>query len=159
MSGPTPALRPATAADVAELVRLRRLMMAAMEVPDEPTWERACAEFLTASLAEGTTGAVVADDPERAGRLVACGVGTVAARLPGPATPNGRYGYIASMVTDERWRGRGLATGIVLALLGWFEGIGVHRVDLHASAQGEPIYRALGFTESAFPELRWRRAH
>jgi len=44
MSGPTPALRPATAADVAELVRLRRLMMAAMEVPEEPTWERACAE-------------------------------------------------------------------------------------------------------------------
>jgi GNAT superfamily N-acetyltransferase len=158
MTAPTPALRPATAADVAELVRLRKVMMDAMGVPEEPTWERACAEFLAASLAEGTTGAVVADDPDRAARLVAGGVGTVAVRLPSPMTPNGCYGYIASMVTEEPWRGRGLATGIVLGLLDWFAGVGVHRVDLHASAQGEPVYRALGFTESTYPELRWRRA-
>ena len=159
MTAPTPALRRATAADVDELVRLRKVMMDTMGVPEEPTWERTCAEFLTGSLAQGTTGGVVADDPDGAGRLVACGVGTVALRLPGPMTPNGRYGYISSMVTEVPWRGRGLATGIVLGLLDWFDGLGVHRVDLHASAQGEPVYRALGFTEGAYPELRWRRAH
>ncbi len=160
MGEPTPALRLATAADVAELVRLRKLMMDAMGAPTgDPAWERACHEFLAASLAEGTTGAVVAGDPGEPGRLVACGVGTVAQRLPGPMAPNGRYGYIASMVTEEAWRGRGLATGIVRGLLDWFAGVGVRRVDLHASAQGEPIYRALGFTESPYPELRWRRAH
>ncbi len=159
MSAPTPALRPAAASDVAELVRLRKVMMESMGVPEEPTWEQACADFLTETLAEGTTGAMVADDPDRAGRLVACGVGTVAVRLPGPMTPNGRFGYIASMVTEEAWRGRGLATGIVLGLLDWFASVGVHRVDLHASPHGEPIYRALGFEESAYPELRWRRAH
>jgi GNAT superfamily N-acetyltransferase len=134
-------------------------MMAVMEVPDEPTWEQACAEFLTASLAEGTTGAVVADDPDRAGRLVACGCGHGGRAPARPGDAQRPLRLHASMVTEERWRGRGLATGIVLALLDWFEGIGVHRVDLHASARGEPIYRALGFTESAFPELRWRRAH
>ena len=160
MSRPTPDLRPATAADVAELVRLRKLMMHAMGAPTgDPGWERACHEFLATSLAEGTTGAVVADDPGLHGRLVACGVGTVAQRLPGPMAPSGRYGYIASMVTVEAWRGRGLATGIVVRLLDWFAGIGVQRVDLHASAEGEPIYRALGFAESPYPELRWRRAH
>jgi GNAT superfamily N-acetyltransferase len=157
MTAPTPAIRPATTADVAELVRLRRLMMDALDVPAEPTWERACAEFFTETLADSTTGVVVADDPDQPGRLVACGVGTVSRRPPGPNTPNGRYGYISSMVTEEPWRGRGLARAIVQALLDWFAGIGVHRVDLHASAQGAPIYRALGFAEGDFPELRWRR--
>jgi GNAT superfamily N-acetyltransferase len=159
MSAPPPAIRPATAADVAELVRLRRVMLDALGAPGAEPWEDECARFLTASFADGTAGAVVADDPATPGRLVACGVGTVARRLPGPANPDGRYGYIASMVTEEAWRGRGLAGAIVRGLLDWFDGIGVHRVDLHASAQGEPVYRALGFTESAFPELRWRGAH
>jgi GNAT superfamily N-acetyltransferase len=159
MSLPTPALRPATADDVAEVVRLRKLMLDVLGAPGAEPWEQECARFLTASLADGTAGAVVAEDPGAPGRLVACGVGTVTRRLPGPANPEGRYGYIASMVTEEAWRGRGLATGIVQGLLDWFAGIGVHRVDLHASAQGEPVYRALGFTESAFPELRWRGAH
>jgi GNAT superfamily N-acetyltransferase len=153
-----PALRLATADDVTELVRLRRVMMAALHTPAEPTWERACAEFFTETLADGTTGVVVADDPDQPGRLVACGVGTVSRRPPGPNTPNGRYGYISSMVTEEAWRGRGLARAIVESLLDWFAGIGVHRVDLHASAQGEPIYRSLGFAEGEYPELRWRRA-
>jgi GNAT superfamily N-acetyltransferase len=159
MSAPTPAVRPATAADVAELVRLRGVMLDALGAPGAGPWEAECALFLAAAFADGTAGAVVADDPGTRGRLVACGVGTVTRRLPGPANPDGRYGYIASMVTEEPWRGRGLAGAIVQALLDWFGGIGVDGVDLHASAQGEPVYRALGFTESAFPELRWRRAH
>ena len=35
---------------------------------------------------------------------------------------------------------------------------GIRSVDLHASAQGEPIYRAAGFTENDQPALRWRSA-
>jgi predicted GNAT family acetyltransferase len=89
---------------------------------------------------------------------VACGIGTIVRRLPGPNTPDGRYGYIASMVTEENWRGRGLAAGIVVGLLEWFGRRQVHAVDLHASAAGEPIYRRLGFADAQFPELRWRRS-
>jgi predicted GNAT family acetyltransferase len=60
------------------------------------------------------------------------------------------------MVTEHAWRGLGLATRIVAELLAWFTARDVHKVDLHASAAGEPIYRRLGFADAQFPELRWR---
>ena len=156
---PLPDLRLATPADVAELVRLRALMMEALDEPPEPTWRAACTAFLAAALADGRAGAVVAPDPgdPARARLVACGVGTVVERLPGPNTPDGRYGYIASMVTEAPWQGRGLATGIVSGLIAWFGARGIHKVDLHASVHGESIYRRLGFTTGGYPELRWRR--
>ena len=154
-----PAPRLASPADVDELVRLRELMMGMLGElgePPERTWRDACAAYLHTALVTGDAGALVVDDPTTPGRLVACGVGTVTQRLPGPRTPNGRYGYIASMVTEVEWQGRGLATAIVGGLLDWFRSRGIHKVDLHATAHGEPIYRALGFAEGAFPELRWR---
>jgi GNAT superfamily N-acetyltransferase len=155
---PAPGLRLGTLDDIAELVRLRGVMMDALAVADEPTWAAACAAYLHEALADESSGAVVADDPCEPGRLVACGIGTIVRRLPGPNTPDGRYGYIASMVTEENWRGRGLAAGIVVGLLEWFGRRQVHAVDLHASAAGEPIYRRLGFADAQFPELRWRRS-
>ncbi|HZM31182.1 MAG TPA: GNAT family N-acetyltransferase [Acidimicrobiales bacterium] len=159
MAAETRAPRLATTADVDELVRLRALMMGMLGElgePPEPTWRDACTAFLHDALATGDAGALVVDDPIVPGRLVACGVGTVTRRLPGPRTPDGRYGYIASMVTEAAWQGRGLATAIVAGLLHWFRDQGIDKVDLHATAHGEPIYRALGFAEGAFPELRWR---
>jgi GNAT superfamily N-acetyltransferase len=149
-------LRLATVDDIDELVRLRRVMMDALAVPDEPTWAGRCAAFLRDGFADGTATAAVADAPGTAGRLVACGIGTIIRRPPGPDTPNGLYGYIASMVTEPGWRSRGLATGIVSELLAWFTARDVRKVDLHASAEGEPIYRRFGFTDAEFPELRWR---
>lgn len=149
----TPPLRLATPADVDELVRLRRVMLDALGAGEGAAWEDACAAFLRETLAAGTAAAVVADDPEAPGRLVACGVGTIDRRLPAPRNPDGLHGYIASMVTEPAWRGRGLAAGIVEELLAWLGERGVYRVDLHASRDGEPIYRRLGFTESPFPEL------
>ncbi|HKY68806.1 MAG TPA: GNAT family N-acetyltransferase [Acidimicrobiales bacterium] len=163
-----PPLRLATADDVDELVRLRRVMMGALEVCDEPTWALACADFLRRTLADGSAAAVVAGDPgavpsgsaaadrHRPEPLVACGIGVIVERVPGPETPTGRYGYVCSMVTEPDWRGRGLATGVVEGLLAWFADRGVRKVDLHASDEGEPIYRRFGFREGRFPELRWR---
>lgn len=171
-----PSLRIATLDDVDELVRLRRVMMAALDVDDEPTWAGACADHLRRSFADGTAAAVVAerpaDAPDRVGRprpsgpldtagrprvhLVACGIGEIVHRVPGPETPTGRYGYVCSMVTEPSWRGRGLATGVLEGLLRWFADRDVRKVDLHASSEGEPIYRRLGFAEGRFPELRWR---
>jgi predicted GNAT family acetyltransferase len=57
------------------------------------------------------------------------------------------------MVTETGWRGRGLATAIVVGLVDWYHATGVRRVFLHASEDGEAIYRGLGFREGAHPEL------
>jgi GNAT superfamily N-acetyltransferase len=147
-------IRIATLDDVDELVRLRQVMFDEMDHPaGDPAWREACAAFLRETMAAGTTVSLVAGDGDR---LVSCGTGVTFRRVPGPANPSGRYGYIQSVVTEAPWRGRGLARAIVAGLLDWYRQRGIHRVDLHATGDGEPIYRSLGFTpDLAYPEMRW----
>lgn len=149
--------RPATVEDIPELARLRELMWTSMGLAAaDDGWREACAEVLAAWIGAGSAAAMVVDGPD--GGLVACGVGSVDQRLPGSSNPTGRYGYIANMVTEPGFRGRGLATVVLAALLDWFSAQGIRTVDLHASAQGEPIYRAAGFAENTQRALRWRSA-
>jgi GNAT superfamily N-acetyltransferase len=147
-------IRIATLDDVDELVRLRQVMFDEMDHPaGDPAWREACAEFLRETMIAGTTVSLVAGDGDR---LVSCGTGVTFRRVPGPANPSGRYGYIQSVVTERPWRGQGLARAVVAGLLDWYRQRGIHRVDLHATGDGEPIYRSLGFTlEPAYPEMRW----
>jgi ribosomal protein S18 acetylase RimI-like enzyme len=140
--------------DVRELMRLRRVMWESLGYEVTGADDAACIEILTAGLVSGEFFAAVVDGPD-AGGLAACGVGMTARRLPGPGNPSGRFGYIQSMVTDERWRGRGHGRAVLAALLERFVADGVVRVDLHASSAGEPLYRSIGFAPGRQPELRW----
>ncbi|MCU1375644.1 MAG: acetyltransferase [Actinomycetia bacterium] len=154
---PTLTLRPAIADDLPELIRLREVMWTSMGMPlAEDGWREQFADVVGGWLRAGAAVAVVVEDPDAPGRLVACGIGSIDQHLPGSSNPTGRYGYIANMVTEEAYRGRGLAGQVLRQLLEWFQAQGVRTVDLHASAQGEPIYRAAGFTENGQPALRWR---
>ena len=140
--------------DVDELVRLRRVMFTADGQAVGPADEAVMAAALTAGLADGSFFAAVVDGASP-GRLAASGIGMVATRVPGPANPSGRFGYIQSMVTDEPHRRRGLARAVLLALLDRFEADGVRHVDLHATETGAVLYRAVGFGPPRHPELRW----
>jgi ribosomal protein S18 acetylase RimI-like enzyme len=145
-------VRRATADDVPELVRLRRVMFDAMGVDHSPPeWAAACAEVLRRCLADGTMAAYVVD--RAGGGLCAGGVGMLAQRLPSPRTPNGRHGYVQSMATDADARGQGHARAVFAALLAWFEEQGVTNVDLHATAAGAALYRQFGFSEPRHPVL------
>ena len=144
------------AADVAELVRLRQVMFDALGWDDgsEP-WPEACAEVLQRGLADGSIVAFVVDRPEGVG-LASAGVGTVAQRLPGPCNPTGRYGFVQSMATDPEERRRGNARAVFAALIDWFKAEGLTAVDLHASPDGDALYRSFGFREGDHVELGWR---
>jgi GNAT superfamily N-acetyltransferase len=150
----TQTVRLATVDDVPELLRLRGVMWESMGLPlAAGDWEVRFAEVVSGWLSAGTGVAFVVDGEDG---LVACGIGSIDQHLPGSSNPSGRYGYIANMVTEAEHRGRGLASSILRGLLAWFTAQGIHTVDLHASAQGEPVYRAHGFTENRQPALRWR---
>ncbi|MDT0451087.1 GNAT family N-acetyltransferase [Streptomyces hesseae] len=145
--------------DAAEIVRLRRVMFAAMSGHDSPgPWEAAAEEIARRQLAEtgrpGLVGFVVDGEPavdgagpEDAPRLAACAVGRIEERLPAPGHPTGLFGFVFNVCTDVRYRGRGLARATTEALLDWFAGQGVTRVDLHATDDSERLYRDLGFAE------------
>jgi GNAT superfamily N-acetyltransferase len=153
--GEGPTVRWAGVDDVAELMRLRRVMWESLRYEVSAADDAACAEILTRGLPARTFFAAVVDAPDGSTGLAACGVGMTAERLPGPGNPSGRFGYIQSMVTDERWRGHGLARAVLTAVLDRFVAEGVTRVDLHASPVGEPLYRSAGFAPGRQPELRW----
>lgn len=146
--------RLATTADVTELVRLRQVMIESVRGTTDDTWQASCEVVLDRALRDGAMVAVVVDAPE--GGLAACGVGTVGQRLPGPGCIDGRHGYIQSMCTDERHRRQGLGRVVFDGLMQWYRDEGITRVDLHASAMGDPLYRSFGFTDGSQPELRWR---
>ena len=147
-------VRWATSGDIPELVRLRRVMFESMALDVPPSAEEAMAAVLTTGLLDGTLFAAVVDG-DGPGELAACGIGMTAQRVPGPHILSGRYGYVQSMVTDERHRRRGLARGVLELLMARFAELGVTRVDLHATDMGAPLYRSMGFGEGSQPELRW----
>jgi hypothetical protein len=40
------------------------------------------------------------------------------------------------------------------ALLGWYQLRGIVRIDLRSSAEGEPLYKALGFVRPPLPTMQ-----
>jgi GNAT superfamily N-acetyltransferase len=152
----TPAARRATPADAAALLELRVAMLSHFfdEVPGGE-WRELCRAMLEQRLAEtsGDFAAFVVDGP--AGVPVSSGVGWIQQHLPSPRNPHGRRGHIASMSTLPEHRGQGCGRAVVTALLDWMASEGVTRVELRASTMGEPLYRSLGFKETAEPTLVW----
>ena len=66
--------------------------------------------------------------------------------MPSPRNPSGLRGHVFNVATDEDRRRLGYARRCMEALLAWFsDDTPVTRVELHASADGLPLYRSLGF--------------
>jgi GNAT superfamily N-acetyltransferase len=145
-------VRPARADDAREVIRLAEVMFRSLGLTelDEDVWVRwraSAARAVSARLGVDLA-VIVAEDPGERGRLVACGVGAISERLPGPAA-DGRVGYVQWMSTEPAFRRRGLGRAVLRALLEWFESQGVDNVELHASTAGAPLYRSEGFWEGS----------
>ena len=140
--GPAPRIRPATPGDAAELLRLRVVLLESLGrdpgPPSAPWRQDALRWFADRTTSPRWRIQVAADDG--CGHLLAFGAATVAEHLPGPTRPTGLKAYIASMVTDPRARGRGLARLILDELLVWSAQRGADVADLNATAAG---HRAL----------------
>lgn len=143
------AARQAVLSDAEELTRLREVMISTFGPIPDRSWREPCVAAFRTALADpvGPLQAFVTDAPDQPGMLAACSVGVIQQRLPGPSNWTGQTGYILSVATDPRFRRQGHARAVVVATLDWFRARGVPRVDLHASDQGESLYRDLGFHE------------
>ncbi|NUR59788.1 MAG: GNAT family N-acetyltransferase [Catenulispora sp.] len=110
--------------------------------------------WLEAGDGAGTVFFVV-DAPDAEG-LAASAIGAVDQRLPNSRNPSGLSGYVYGVCTDDRYRRRGYSRLVMRALLDWYTAQGIPRVELHASAYGDALYRELGFTEPMGVALtRW----
>ena len=150
-------LRRAGVADATALTRLRALMLAAMGSDvTEPGWAQACESALVRRLAEPDRFAAWLVEVD--GLAVASGVGWLEEHLPSPGSPDGRRGHIASMSTDPAHRRAGHARRVFAALMDWFDGLGVPRVDLRATGDGQPLYESFGFRVLGGATMAWTAA-
>jgi GNAT superfamily N-acetyltransferase len=154
-------VRRAGAADTDELVRLRIVMLEAMDGEPAPAgdWSRRAGATLRRHLPvpdpHATLAAFVADRPDCSG-LAACAVGTIEERLGSPGNPGGLVGYVFNVATDEPYRRRGLSTACLDALLAWFEARGVPVVRLFASGEGLAVYERMGFRRQTNTAMQLR---
>ena len=151
-------VRRATPEDAAELVRLRGIMLEATDgIPTEPgPWQQRAVDLLRRrlSVAAPTMAAFVIDRPGEPGMLAACAVGVIEERLGGPRNPSGLAGYVFNVCTEAEFRRRGFSRACLNSLLSWYRESGVERIDLRASADGAPLYRAMGFIDTNNMRLR-----
>lgn len=133
-------------------------MIAAMQgrEPDDGPWREYAQGTLERRLAEAepTLAAFVVTQPDTPGRLAACAVGTVEARLGGPGNPSGLTGYVFNVATDPAHRRLGYSRSCTTALLNWYRSQGIVTVDLRATPAAEPLYRSLGFVRTPDPAMR-----
>jgi len=145
-------LRRAGPADAADLTRLRGLMHLAMGDGPNPEWQARCEVDLQRRLATDTFTAYVV---EQADAVVSGGVGWLEEHLPSPYQLDGRRGHIASMSTEPGARRRGYGRLVFHALMGWFNELGVARVDLRATPDGQPLYEEFGFRVLGGATMAW----
>jgi GNAT superfamily N-acetyltransferase len=151
-------VRPAGMADIPALVAYRRAMFEGMGYCDDAAqsaMEAASAAYLAEALPAGQFHGWMA---EAGGEPIACGGLVVHIVPPSPLNLAGREGYIMNLYTRPEWRGRGVATAILRAILDWLRVEGVPLATLRASEAGRPLYEREGFEPSNEMRLRLSRS-
>ena len=70
--------------------------------------------------------------------------------------PTGRIGYILNIYTNEPYRRQGISTRLMDMLYQSAKEHNVSNLMLHASPDGEGVYRRFGFEDSGTPVLEMR---
>jgi len=77
---------------------------------------------------------------------------------PWPASPKDpctERAVILNVYTEPEFRRRGIAREIMQTILAWLKERGLRAVNLHASAEGRPLYEKLGFETTNEMRLRF----
>ncbi len=142
-----PLIRRARASDIPELVRLRGVMFHDMRVHGATTeWIDHTHRTLEHQLADETIVGAVMDRVDEPG-LCASGLLNVQQGLGSPRFPNGVLGRVGSVAVDPQWRRQGIGESVLRFLIDVARQRGVERIELHATPDGEQIYRRLGFRD------------
>jgi ribosomal protein S18 acetylase RimI-like enzyme len=138
-------LRPATLADLPLLLRYRLAMAREMGCTDAAALDRMIAAlepYLRNAIPEGRWHAWIADPG-------GCGAVEIVRWVPGAADPTPRRAWMHSIYVEPQFRRRGIGRRLTQTMAAWCREQGFRCVYLHASEQGRPLYRSLGFVPSS----------
>ncbi|MEE1753363.1 GNAT family N-acetyltransferase [Streptomyces sp. SP18CS02] len=143
--------RPATAADKDELVRLRAFLLStgdgayvARDPAEDAAWRHGYRVWLDRVLTrrDDRVHVAVIGGPAR---LDACAIAVVDDRAPTAHCPEGRAGWVQSVVVDPARRRQGLGSRVMAYTLAWLRAQGASPVALQTTGDGARLYRNLGF--------------
>ena len=139
-------IRPATAGDLAEVLRHRRRMFEEMGYRDPRALETMLAissGLIGRGLEDGSYRGWLAESAD--GRVVAGGGIIILAFQPHPMDPRPERAWIVNMFTEPEYQKRGLARRLVQEMIDWSRANGLRHLYLHASETGRPLYESMGF--------------
>jgi GNAT superfamily N-acetyltransferase len=142
---PEVTIRPATIADIDILTHLRIDFMREMKSMggfDEEIFVDATRRYFAEAI---PTGEFVAWFAEVEGEIVGMSGAVFWQRPPTPKNMTGRDAYILNVYTLPAWRRQGIGRRLMQTTLEAVGAAGVGRAWLRATADGEPLYRRLGF--------------
>jgi GNAT superfamily N-acetyltransferase len=70
-------------------------------------------------------------------------------RMPKPGRTDSRWGYVGNLYVRDAFRGRGIGSTLLDALIACAEERGYARLVVSPSEEALPLYRRSGFTEAA----------
>jgi GNAT superfamily N-acetyltransferase len=148
-------VRRARPADAPALVGLRVELMRAMGEADAdgPAWQDRALTWFRDALADDDAAAFVVDED---GVVVAGALVTLGRGAPSARNPRGLTAHLSNVCTLPPARGRGHGRACVEAAIAWAREADVDSVSLHATPDGEELYRSLGFVDATYTELRLR---
>ena len=145
-------VRRATLDDAPILVRHRIGMFTDMGVRlNKRALRTSFRAWLAKTMPAGTYRAWLVHD--EADRVVGGGGITIIPWPPGPRYLGGRLAFVYNVYTEPRHRRRGVARLVMDAIHAWCETHGVTSLALNASADGKPMYEAIGYAVTPSPMM------
>lgn len=149
--------RRATPDDVDVLVDFRLRFLADVagseRAPDDERMAKNLREYFAEAVPRGDFVAWLA---EEGGGVVATSGMVVWQIPPNNSVPTGRQAYVLNMYTTPAVRRRGICAALLEKMIEEARALGLSRVHLHATREGEGIYRRRGFVEPGDVELLLR---
>lgn len=143
-------IRRAKLADVPLLLRYRRAMAEEMDGADQVAVNRMIAAlepYLRAAIPADRWHSWIADPG-------GCGSLEIVPWVPGMLDPTPRRAWIHSVYVEPSFRRRGIGRQLTQSIIAWCRERGYEWIYLHASEQGRPLYKSLGFELSTEMRLR-----
>ena len=146
-------LRLATAADTEVLVHHRVTMFLDMglSAASIELTRVAAREYFSSAVANGSyKGWLTETDGKVIGRA-----GVVISEWPGvPGSQMAKRAMILNMFVEREYRRRGIARTLLQQTIEWCKAEGFTFVGLHASDEGRPLYKAMGFVPTTEMRLK-----
>lgn len=151
-----PTVRPATHQDIPLLIKARLDFLSALGYPVLPDDLPDANHHLETFLVDHLERDIFAWIAMEGDTIAAAGFLQVIHVMWQEMAPEGKYGRIINILTWPEYRFRGLARGIMQALIEKAHELNLSYIDLDASPEGQPLYESLGFkpVQAKHPPMR-----